>query len=131
MKKQEKDCVILVVEDEVPLAKAIQVKLEKIGFGVVTARNVEQAINFMSDIPTIDFIWLDHYLLGNKTGLEFVKYIKDNPKWSKIPIFLVTNTATKQKIYTYLSLGVNKYFIKAGSRLDEVVNEIKKTICKP
>jgi DNA-binding NtrC family response regulator len=40
---------ILVVEDEKPLADAVKKKLEISGFDVVTARNVEQAINNWDD----------------------------------------------------------------------------------
>lgn len=66
------DRTILVVEDEYPLASAIQDKLESQGFGVVCARTVTQAVNYLEEISPIHAIWLDHYLFGQQSGLEFL-----------------------------------------------------------
>lgn len=77
MKTKSKDKkTILVIEDERPLVLAIETKLEKNGFFVITARTVEQGLNYLDDVSKIDVIWLDHYLLGEKTGLDFVVKLK-------------------------------------------------------
>lgn len=120
---------ILVVEDERPLQEAIKNKLTVVGFEVVTASTIEQSINYLKDLEKVDAIWLDHYLFGKETGLDLVAVIKaEDSKWKDVPIFVVSNTASDEKIKSYMKLGVNKYFIKANVRLDEVVSEIKKAI---
>lgn len=117
---------ILVIEDERPLVQIIQAKLEKVGFDVVTARTVDQGLNYMEEVDTIDAVWLDHYLPGDKTGLDFVVQLKKSgSKWAKIPIFVVSNTASSGNLRSYLRLGVNKYSVKAEHRLDEITNDIK------
>ena len=117
---------ILVVEDERPLAAAIKAKLTKSGFAVVTSRTVEQRLNYLEDIGIVDAIWLDHYLLGKENGLDFVTKIKaHNGRWKNIPIFVVSNTASPDKVQSYLRLGINKYYTKADHRLDEIISEIK------
>lgn len=128
MNKQKK--VILVVEDERPLAEAIKLTLEKNNFEVVTTRTAEQAKNYVDDLVKIDAIWLDHYLIGKETGLDFVAWCKkdDNLKCINIPIFVVSNTASADKVTTYMSLGVNKYFIKSNHKLNEIITEISKSI---
>lgn len=118
---------ILVLEDELPLQRAVSAKLEKYGFNIVTARSVEKGINLLKE-SSIDFIWLDHYLLGKENGLDFVAKLKKNKKWKNIPIFVVTNTANDLKISTYLSLGIEKFYIKANCRLDIIVSDIKKIL---
>lgn len=116
---------ILVVEDEKPLLEAIKQKLELNDFSVVTARSVEQAINYIQEIEKIDVIWLDHYLLGKENGLDFVAKIKEpDSKWKNIPIVVVSNTATPSKINVYLRLGVTKYYTKADYRLEQIINDI-------
>ena len=118
---------ILVVEDEKPLLEAIKQKLEMNNFSVVTARSVEQAINYLKDIKKIDVIWLDHYLLGKENGLDFVVKIKEeNSKWKNIPVIVVSNTVSPEKITTYLRLGINKYYTKADYRLDQIIEDINK-----
>ncbi len=119
---------ILVVEDELPLQQAIQLKLEKNGLGVVTARSVKQARMLLEELSKVDVVWLDHYLIGEESGLDFVAELKNNAKWKKIPVFVVSNTASSDKVKTYLELGVNKYFTKSNYLLEQIIAEIKKAI---
>jgi len=120
-----KDKVVLIVEDELPLAEAVKIKLEKTGFTAVTARSVSQALDYLKDDVHIDAIWLDHYLLGQENGLDLVAQIKEkDSKWNNIPIFVVSNTASVDKVQSYLRLGVNKYYIKSNFRLDSIIKDI-------
>lgn len=120
---------ILILEDEQPLLKVIGDKLELSGFEIVSAREVDQALGYFKEMP-IDCVWLDHYLLGAKNGLDFVVELKRQEKYKKIPIFVVSNTASPEKIKSYLALGAEKYFAKADARLDEIILDIKKTLEK-
>jgi len=118
--------VVLVVEDERPLLEAIKIKLEKSGFDTITARSVEQAFNHMEDVSNINAVWLDHYLLGKENGLDFViKCKEENSKYKNIPIFVVSNTASPDKVQKYIQLGVSRYYTKAEKRLEDIINDIK------
>ncbi|MEI7777339.1 MAG: response regulator [bacterium] len=132
MKSKTKNRTILVVEDERPLVQAIETKLEKNGFDVITARTVEQAARYLEEINNIEAIWLDHYLPGDKTGLDFVAMLKSpDSKWKKLPVFIVSNTASNNNVRSYLRLGVSKYCVKADHRLDEIVTEIADFLDNP
>ncbi|MES2437072.1 MAG: response regulator [Patescibacteria group bacterium] len=116
---------VLVLEDERPLLEAIKKKLEITGFDVLSARSVDQAIAYLTDVGNISVIWLDHYLLGKENGLDLVAKLKNNDAWKNIPIFVVSNTATQDKVTSYLKLGVNNYYTKADYRLDQIIEDIK------
>ncbi|MFA5051251.1 MAG: response regulator [Patescibacteria group bacterium] len=121
--------IVLVIEDEQPLLEAIRIKLEKCDFEVVTARTVQQALNYLEDIKTVDAIWLDHYLIGGDSGLDFLVKIKNgDANLKKIPVFVVSNTATSDKVQSYLQLGIEKYYIKSDYRLDQIIEDIKKNL---
>ncbi len=123
---------ILVIEDEKPLLDAIKIKLEMNNFEVLTARSVEQAKNHLMDIKGIDVIWLDHYLLGKESGLDFVGWCKEkNNKLRETPIFVVSNTASPEKVQTYLRLGISRYYVKAEKRLEGIIDEIKNFLNNP
>lgn len=125
-KIKKNNYVALVIEDERPLLEAIRMKLEKNGFDVVGARKVEEAFNHMKDVEKIDAVWLDHYLLGSENGLDFLARIKqEDSKWKNVPIFVVSNTASPEKMQTYLRLGAVKFYIKAEKRLEEIIADIK------
>ena len=128
MENQKK--VILVVEDERPLLGAIKIKLEKNDFEVITARAIDDAKKLASDAKQIDAIWLDHYLFGKENGLDFIAWCKneDNKKCKDIPVFIVSNTASSDKVTTYMNLGAKKYFVKSNHKLDEIISDIKDCI---
>lgn len=117
---------ILVVEDERPLSEAITAKLTKTGYNVVTAASVDEAIKSLKAHDDIGVIWLDHYLLGEQSGLDLVAKMKEHDgAWSNIPIFLVSNTASLDKVNTYIRLGVKKYYVKSDHRLEEIIKDIE------
>jgi len=121
----ENKATILVVEDDKSLQDAIRIKLEKNGFFVITARTVVQAYDYLKEISKINVVWLDHYLLGEESGLDLVVKIKGNKKFKKIPIFVVSNTAGAEKIKSYINLGIHKYYTKSDCRLDNIISDIK------
>lgn len=116
---------ILIIEDERPLVQVIEAKLKLAGFEVLTARTVDQGLEYMESVNGIDAVWLDHYLFGAKTGIDFVAKLKSEDSiWREVPIFVISNTASNDNIQSYIRLGVNKYSVKADHRLDDMVNEI-------
>ncbi|MFA5163294.1 MAG: response regulator [Patescibacteria group bacterium] len=122
---------ILVVEDEQALLEAIRIKLEQTGFSVVSARTVEQAYSLLLDLKDVRAIWLDHYLLGQENGLDLVAKVKNQPEFKKIPIFVVSNTASPDKVKTYLNLGASKYYTKSNYRLEEIIKDLKTYLKNP
>jgi DNA-binding response OmpR family regulator len=130
MKMGNNKKVILVLEDEIPLLEAIKTKLEINNFEVITARTIDQGKDYVNNLDKIDVIWLDHYLIGKSNGLDFIAWCKEenNQKCNTIPIFVVSNTASADKVATYMSLGAEKYFVKSNHKLDEIISEISKSL---
>jgi DNA-binding response OmpR family regulator len=120
---------VLLVEDELPLLQAIEKKMVTEGLTVVKARTVLDALKLLQSDKEIASIWLDHYLLGKETGLDLVATVKaEDSVWRALPIFVVSNTASEDKVRTYLHLGVDKYFVKSNFRLDEIVQTLKEVM---
>ncbi len=119
---------ILEIEDERPLLEAIKKKLELSGFSVLTARSVEQTHEYTKDVENIHAIWLDHYLLGKENGLDLVAQLKADESTKNLPIFVVSNTASPDKVQSYMHLGVTKYYTKSNFRLDQIIDNIKESL---
>jgi len=116
---------VLVVEDEVLLLEAITKKLKLNDFNVVGATSGKQAIDYLESLSkTPDAIWLDFYL-GDSNGVDFMQIVHQNKNWSNIPVLVVSNSASPDKVAKMLELGVRKYLIKAEHRLDDLIDEIK------
>lgn len=152
-KVKEQKKMILVIEDDRPLLEVINAKLEKDGFGVISARSVEEAfgarigkntigaitvrsikeaLEYLEKLEKIDAIWLDHHLLGEEDGLDFVKKFKANGgRWSEIPVFVVSNAASPKTVKSYIDSGVSKYYVKSNHRLDEIIDDVKMFLDSP
>jgi DNA-binding response OmpR family regulator len=146
-KKPIRKKTILVIEDELPLLRVVNTKLEKSGFKVIAARSVDQvfsaglekkseknitietinqALSYLGDLKNVDAIWLDHNLLGKENGLDLVVRLRTNgAKWTKIPIFVVSNSENPATVRSYLDLGKSKYYVKSNHRLDAIIDDIK------
>lgn len=119
---------ILVVEDEKSLLGAVEIKLEEEGYKVIACSMVDQALEALRNNVEIDAVWLDHYL-PEKNGLEVVVFMRQvDSKYKDIPIFLVSNSSSEDKIYQYLHLGVNGYFAKSESRLEDIIKSIEQVL---
>src|SRR5687768_18153132 len=115
---------IMVVEDEVLLLQAITKKLKLSNMDVLSCASGQQAIDYLTNLDELpDAIWLDYYL-KDMNGLAFMQSIRDNPKWSHIPVIVVSNSASSEKVHTMLGLGARKYILKAEHRLDEIIQMI-------
>jgi len=116
---------ILVVEDEQSLLGAIKTKLLKNDFEVVCCGDVESGLKFVADMPEIDFIWLDHYLCGGETGMDFMMKIKQNFPRKKIPVIVVSVSIDERKYDRYMDMGAEKFYVKSDYGLQEIIDEIK------
>jgi len=123
MSKQ--DPTVMVVEDELLLLQAISKKLKLSNMDVLSCSSGQQAIDYLNSIDELpDAIWLDYYL-KDMNGLAFMQHVKNNPKWANIPVLVVSNSASPEKVHNMLGLGAKKYILKAEYRLDEIIAMIR------
>lgn len=116
----------MVVEDEIMLLEAITKKLKLNSINALACSSGKQAIDYLSTLPELpDVIWLDYYL-KDTNGLSFMQELKKNPAWAKIPIVIVSNSASPEKVQTLLALGAKDYILKAEHKLDEVIATVEK-----
>ena len=86
---------ILVVDDELDLCEILQYNLETEGYEVMTANSAEEAL----ELPLHDFslILLD-VMMGEMSGFQMARKIKDNPATSQIPIILTMRTTRSRDL---------------------------------
>lgn len=116
---------IMVVEDETLLLQAITKKLKLSGMDVLSCASGQQAVDYLKSLDELpDAVWLDYYL-KDMNGLAFMQELKGNEKWSSIPVIVVSNSASPDKVSNMLALGAKKYILKAEYRLDEIIAMIR------
>lgn len=115
----------MVVEDETLLLQAITKKLKLSGMDVLSCSSGQQAVDYLNNLDELpDAVWLDYYL-KDMNGLAFMQALKANPAWTNIPVIVVSNSASPDKVNNMLALGAKKYILKAEFRLDEIIAMIR------
>ena len=113
---------ILIVEDELPLSKALTLKLGNQGFTTEAAYDGEEALEKLSK-GKYDLVLLD-LVMPKKDGFELLKDLKD--KNIKVPVIVVSNLGQEEDINKTKDYGVKGYLIKANSTLEDIVLAINK-----
>lgn len=125
---EKENGVVLVVEDEVLLLEAIGMKLHDEGLKSKLCSSGQEALDYLSKTAKLPMlIWLDYHLT-DMDGLEFMTKVKDVKKWEEIPVIVVSNSASKEKIHSVMLLGAKKYIVKAESKLKDIIKAAKEII---
>ncbi|MEA5620337.1 hybrid histidine kinase/response regulator HrmK [Cronbergia sp. UHCC 0137] len=101
---------ILLIEDDLPNGKLMEIYLSKLGYQVTWVKNADQMWKILEKIEPI-VILLDVNLPA-MNGLKLVEQLRKNPKYQKIPIIAQTAMAMKGDRETCLAAGVNDYISK-------------------
>lgn len=115
---------ILVIEDEKPLARALELKLVHEGFEVNTALNGELALEYLKK-EKFSLIICD-LILPKIDGFEILKFINSNK--IKTPVIILTNLSQAEDEKRVLDLGASNFFIKSNTPIAKIVEHIKKMI---
>lgn len=120
MSKENKKTV-LVVEDEKPMSKAINLKLSNLGYNVITADDGQKAIDSLKD-QDIDIILLD-LVMPNMGGFEVLENLGDNTK--DYHIMVLSNLSQEEDKQKAIDLGADEYYIKSNISISEIVEKIQ------
>ena len=82
--------IIMVVDDEPDILFTVGQMLEMSGYEVIKATDGKQCLEKLNDLPdNPDLILLD-IMMPDVSGWDVAAKIKENPKWSSIPIVFLT-----------------------------------------
>jgi two-component system, OmpR family, response regulator ArlR len=112
---------ILVVEDEKPMARALELKLNHEGFQVKSVYNGEEALLLVKKEP-FDLILLD-LVMPKINGFEVLSMLREFE--IKTPVIVMTNLSQEQDEKKARDLGAVNVFIKSNVTLSKVVEYIK------
>jgi DNA-binding response OmpR family regulator len=124
----KKNPLILVVEDDRFLVKAIEAKLSTSGFDVGVARDGEDAVSFLKK-KTPNLILLD-LIMPKKNGFEVLEEMNGNAVWKKIPVIILSNLGQESDQQKGMELGAIDYIVKTKFSLQQIVDLLHKHLGK-
>ena len=111
---------ILIVDDEKPLAKALELKLSHAGFETHVANNGEDAINALKK-ESFSLMLLD-LIMPKMDGFKVLEEMKKLKK--KPPVIVLSNLSQSEDMDKAKKLGAKGFFIKSDTSLAEVVKQV-------
>lgn len=109
---------ILVVDDENDICEVIKLNLELNGYAVDTASTAEEALK--KDLSQFSLLLLD-VMMGEMSGYELTKKIREDNKFASLPIILCTAKDQESDVETGFLSGADDYIKKPFSMKELVL----------
>ena len=122
-KRKGKGSVILLVEDDALLSSMLADELKQKGFKVILVDHGSEVMQALEKVR-VDLILLDLIIPGID-GFEVLKLMKGKPKTASIPVVVISNLELAADVKSAKVLGAEKYFIKANSSVEEIVDFVQ------
>ena len=120
----------LIVDDSVTMRRIVVNSLRNIGYdNFVEAGEGKEAIEKLTADDKINFVITDWNMPG-VSGLDLVKSLRSNSKYSGLPILMVTTRGVKDDIIEALNAKVSNYIVKPFTPhiLKEKIEQILATV---
>lgn len=123
-KKLRGKIMILIVEDDEILLRALYLLFHDDNYTIATASDGETAIKMAQRLKP-DLILLD-LLIPKMDGFEVLKDLKGDPEFKDLPIIVLSNLGSASDVERAKGLGATDYFIKAKTDLMVLKEKIEK-----
>lgn len=118
---------ILIIEDELPMLKALSEKFSREGFSVLEARDGKEGLQMALEKKP-DLIVLDLFM-PVMDGKEMMQKLRKDSWGKKVPIIILTNLNPDDKtLNEILASGPAYYFVKSKWKLEDLVGKVKKEL---
>jgi DNA-binding response OmpR family regulator len=112
---------VLVVDDERPLARALELKLAHEGFDVKSVYSGVEAVEALKS-DYFDLVLLD-LMMPQQDGFYVLQEIRRLNL--KVLVIVSSNLSQKEDINKATALGAVDYFVKSDTNLFDIVKKIK------
>jgi len=117
---------ILIIEDDVPIASALNNKLAFSGYKTSVASDgqmgLEMALTVKPDLILLDII------MPKMDGITMLEKLQKNKEGKEIPVIILTNLSDAEMVRKAQDNGVHDFLIKSDWRLEDVVKKIQEKI---
>jgi two-component system alkaline phosphatase synthesis response regulator PhoP len=119
MRKARK--LLLVVDDEKPLAHALELKLEHEGYSAISVDSGMEALRLMRR-EKFDLLLLD-LVMATTDGFQVLERMKQ--EHIKLPTIVLSNLNAPEDINRVKAYGVLDYLVKAETSIHDVIQKVK------
>ena len=122
----DKQPLVLIVEDDQFLQRAYMAAFTKEGFNVAVAGDGEEGLKKVKEQKP-DCVILD-LMLPKIAGFDVLKSLKADPETSGIPVIIMSNLGQEHDRKKAEEMGVANYLVKANTDLEDAVKAVRESI---
>ncbi len=123
---EDKQKIILIVEDDKFLLEILEEEFSKNGFKVVAVRDGEQgleaAANYKPELILADI------LMPKMDGITMLTKLRSNPATKNIPAIILTNLNDTENIDKALETGVYDFLVKSDWEPKDLVKRVREKL---
>jgi two-component system, OmpR family, response regulator len=117
---------VLVVEDNEHAAYLLRTLLERAGYEVIVSPDGRDALAKLGSIEPVDLVTLD-LMLPYVSGYQVLIEARQNPKWRRVPIIVVTARTLEMDAVRALETGATDFVRKPFSP-EELIARVRRAI---
>lgn len=123
---EDKQKIILIVEDEAALRGALSDKFTRAGFAVLEAGNGEEGLE-VAKREHPDIILLD-VMMPIMSGMAMFKQLREDTWGKSAKVIMLTNLNDAENIAGAMEKGSYDYFIKSDWKIEDLVTKVKESL---
>ena len=120
---------VLVVDDQPELRLLFQRVLENQGYRVCTAENGADGLKVIEQCDP-QLVLLD-LARPRMDGLGFLRAIREQPRWAKLPVIMLSGLMSAEQIAAARELGVADRLVKAEFSMKELRARVARYVPPP
>jgi len=120
---------ILIVDDQPDIARALAMLLEDSGYSAEVAESGREALEKLRQ-TTPQAVILD-MMMPDIDGSAVLRAMRSDPEMRKVPVVVFSADANQQRIEQTIRLGAQDYIIKGASGWDDLRNRIERVLADP
>jgi two-component system, chemotaxis family, chemotaxis protein CheY len=102
----------IVIDDSSAMRMILRRTLSSMGFKVVDAVNGRDALDKLANLDYVPDVALIDWNMPEMDGLTFVQTVRDDPRYRRLALLMVTTESEQSQIVRALAAGAHEYLIK-------------------
>jgi two-component system, chemotaxis family, chemotaxis protein CheY len=130
VQREKKILEVVVVDDQSQMRDIIRVMLRNNRYGnVYCFESGKQALKFMAHRPVPINLVITDWHMPNMTGVELLMQIKSDPTLFSLPVIMISDEHTDEKVMYALEEGVDGFLVKPFSE-NVFINNVKQVLAR-
>ena len=116
---------VLCVDNNSSFLRTCEDLFSRDGFEAATADSGLKTVEMLGSMKKLPDLVVINVMMPDMNGFELLKIIKNNPRYKRIPVVMLTNLNNENQVQQAYMLGAILYLVKVDYGPKEIAEKIK------